>query len=361
MKSAEPSVYICWKKGVYCSQGGAMVKRQCKNTKTGCRDRMNQYLKVAQHFLAASAVAVLMIGCGGFTRNDETSAPDAAGSSLPVKVIVSIVPQAWIVDQVGGTLVQVEVLAPPHHSPETYQITPRQMDALGKAALYFRIGMPFEEALVDRLHSTFPELVIADTRNNVPMLALSAHHHDDADEHDHEHEHEHGSEDPHIWLDPLRVKIQAQTVFQTLLPLLPEQEAVLRQNLQILENTLDSLHTELSALLDPFRGRTFFVYHPAFGYLADRYGLLQQAVEFEGKSPGAQRLYALIDEIRQSGATAIFTQPQFNVAELTAVARSAGVEMVTLDNLLYDYPESMRAIGRAIAGGLHRSDSARAD
>ncbi|HPK24157.1 MAG TPA: zinc ABC transporter substrate-binding protein [Candidatus Hydrogenedentes bacterium] len=316
---------------------------------------MNQYLKVTQRFLAVSVIAVLMAGCGGSSQNDGTAAPDSVGSSLPVKVIVSIVPQAWIVDQIGGALVQVEVLAPPHHSPETYQITPRQMDALGKAALYFRIGMPFEGALVDRLHSTFPKLVIADTRNNVPMLTLSAHHHDDADEH--EHEHEHGNEDPHIWLDPLRVKIQAHTVFQALLSKLPEQEAALRQNLQVLENTLDSLHADLSGLLDPYRGRTFFVYHPAFGYFADRYGLLQQAVEFEGKSPGAQRLYALIDDIRQSGATAIFTQPQFNVAELTAVARSAGVEMVTLDNLLYDYPESMRAIGRAIAGGLHRSDS----
>ncbi|NLN92653.1 MAG: zinc ABC transporter solute-binding protein [Candidatus Hydrogenedens sp.] len=300
-----------------------------------------------------AVMATLLTACGGFSQKEGESSGTKQSNNSPIDVIVSIVPQAWVVDKIGGDLVKTEVLAPPNHSPETYQITPRQMDALGRAALYFRIGMPFEEALVQRLHTAFPGLAIVDTRKDVPLLALVGHHHHHDDGHDHDHHH-HGDEDPHIWLDPIRVKIQAHTVAEALIRALPEQESVIQEKLKALEEELDALHEELTGLLAPLENRIFFVYHPAFGYFADRYELTQKAVEFEGKSPGAQRLYGLIDEIKESGTTAIFTQPQFNVAELSAIASSAGVEMVMLDNLLYDYPHSMRLIAGRVAEVLRK-------
>jgi zinc transport system substrate-binding protein len=326
---------------------------------------MKHFFTCALLFLVSVTTPLFFSGCGAGpdkTKQEASSSPRGAGT---LDVIVSIVPQAWIVDKVGGALVNVEVLAPPNHSPETYQITPRQMDALGRAALYFRIGMPFEEALVQRLHTAFPKLAIVDTREGVPLLALTGHHHhhddEDGDDHDHHHHHHHGDKDPHIWLDPLRVKIQAKTVAEALTRALPEEAATIQENLTAVEKELDALHEEIATLFTDLEEGVFFVYHPAFGYFADRYHLTQKAVEFEGKSPGAQRLYALIDEIKTSGTSAIFTQPQFNVAELSAIAQSAGVDMIMLDNLLYDYPGSMRSIAREVAGSLQRNSAAHND
>lgn len=330
---------------------GDMSRMSPANPPPGPGDTMKRFVAISLNLVFLAVVATLLTACGGFPDSQGDNTQTKQSNDSPIDVIVSIVPQAWIVDKIGGELVQTEVLAPPNHSPETYQITPRQMDALGRAALYFRIGMPFEEALVQRLHTAFPKLAIVDTREGVELLPLEGHHHhhDDGD-HDHDHHHhDHGDEDPHIWLDPLRLKIQAQTVAEALIRSLPEKEEILRANLKAVEEELDALNEELAALLKPLEKRVFFVYHPAFGYFADRYELTQKAVEFEGKSPGAQRLYGLIDEIKESGTSAIFTQPQFNVAELSAIASNAGVEMVMLDNLLYDYPGSMRAIAASVA------------
>ncbi len=285
-----------------------------------------------------------------------SSAPAEKFSSLPeeaIEVMVSIAPQRYFVQRIGGELAHVTIIAPPDYSPEIYQVTPRQMDAFNDTDIYFLIGMPFEEELVKRITATFPNVSIADTRDGVQMLSSTHHDHNhDADVHGHHH---HG-DDPHIWLDPMRVKIQAHTITRAFSSRFPEHKQVFEQNRDAFQAELDKLHTQLAETLAPVRGRNFYVFHPSFGYFADAYGLKQRAVEYEGKSPGARRLYALMEEIKQSGVRAVFEQPQFKTAALSGIAKETGVDIVILDVLAEEYIDNMRQMAEKIVKHMQPLD-----
>ena len=289
-------------------------------------------------------------GCGS-SPEDKKDDPVALEDDAKIPVMVSIVPQAYFVQRVGGESVTVESIAPPNYSPETYQITPRQMDALGQTRVYFRIGMPFEEELAKRLSATFPSLRIVDTREGVPLLEMCEDGGHEGHDHDH-HGHVHGEHDPHIWLDPTRVKIQARTIAAALQAVRPEKAEEFAGNLVAFERDLDALHGQVSEILAPVRGRVIYVFHPAFGYFADAFGLEQRAIEFEGKSPGPRRLQKIVDEIRNSSTRAIFEQPQFKAAELQAVAKEANVEVVLLDGLAADWGENLKQMASVIVEKL---------
>lgn len=292
----------------------------------------------------------VLAGCGSDPEGARKDTREQGDGSW-ILAMVSIVPQVYFVQRVGGAFVNVEPIAPPNYSPETYQITPRQMDALGKAQVYFRIGMPFEEELTERLSATFPALRIVDTREGVPMFAMDTVGEHEEIDHDY-HGHNLGGLDPHIWLDPMRVKIQARTIAAALQALRPEHAQEFARNLAAFEQDLDALQGQVSEILAPVRGRVIYVFHPAFGYFADAFGLVQRAIEFEGKSPGPRRLQQIMDEIRKSGVGAIFEQPQFKAAELQAVAKETGVEVVLLDGLAGDWGENIKHMASVIAEKL---------
>ena len=276
----------------------------------------------------------VLAGCGSAPEAGRKDAQEKGDGSI-ISAMASIVPQVYFVRRVGGAFVNVEPIAPPNYSPETYQITPRQMDTLGQAQVYFRIGMPFEEELTERLSATFPALRIVDTREGVPLLEMcEAGTHEGSD---HEgHGHVHGGHDPHIWLDPMRVKIQARTIAAALQALRPEHAQEFARNLAVFEQDLDALQGQVSEILRRCEGGSY-TFSTAFGYFADAFGLVQRAIEFEGKSPGPRRLQQIVDEIRNSEAGAIFEQPQFKAAELQAVAKETGAEVVLLDGLAGDW------------------------
>ena len=263
-----------------------------------------------------------------------------------IEVVVPIAPVGWLMDRVGGQEVRVSVLVPPGQSAETWQVLPRQMEDLGRAKVYGFLGLPFELPLVEKLKAMFPELSVVDLREGLTLRS-------EACQHEAEHgEHVHGAGDPHVWLDPVMMKAMAATAETALAGAAPGKAQRFAANRQALDAELDALHARVDGLLAPVKGREFFVFHPAFGYLADRYGLKQTAVEYEGKAPGARRLSELAGEIKKSGARALFVQPQYSTAEAKALAGSAGLPLATLDDLAADYPENLLRIAQALAEHL---------
>jgi zinc transport system substrate-binding protein len=262
-------------------------------------------------------------------------------TSGQVRVFVSIPPQAYLVEQLGGSRVHVDVLVSPGQSPHTFEPTPGQMAALAEAQLYCRVGLPFEDRLLKRLGASLPHLKVIDTTKGVTMIASDGH---DADE-------PAGAPDPHTWLDPQRAKIQAGNVAAALIETDPSHRADYERNRAELDRTLDQLDARIAASLRPFRGQTFFVYHDAFGYFADAYGLRQVAIEIGGKEPGPKELSALIARARREKVRIIFVQPQFSRRSAEAIARAIGGAVVSIDDLARDYP----AMLQGIADGLERA------
>ncbi len=279
-----------------------------------------------------------------------------ARAAEPLRVAVSILPQAYFVERVGGPHVAVTVLVGPGQSPHAFEPSPRQVTALADAQVYFRVGIDFETALVPKLERMFPKLRIVDTRVGVPLRkyedAEVHQHHEPGHPHDQNCTHAAGAPDPHIWLNPLYVKTQARTIADTLAALDPARAEDFRRGLAAFETDLDALHDRLTRTLAPLRGREVFVFHPAFGYFTDAYGLRQVPVEIAGKEPTARQLADLIDRARQARAKVIFVQPQFPQKSAAAVADAIGGAVVPIDDLARDYLKNLEAVAAAIAAGL---------
>lgn len=269
-----------------------------------------------------------------------------ADTQKKIPVFVSILPQAFFVDKIGGDRVVVDVLVQPGQSPHTYAPTPRQMGRLAEARVYFRIGVAFENGLIPKLQSTMPELLIVDTRQGITLEKMTAHEEEEAG---HSHEEE---LDTHIWLDPLLVKKQAAIIKDALVQLDPDGRSLYEKNLAAFCTELDALHARLSTALAPLRGKSFFVFHPAFGYFAKTYGLKQIAVETGGNAPSARHLAALIESAREKGVRVLFVQPQFSQKSAETVARAIDGVVVALDPLAKDYFTNMTGIAEALEMAL---------
>lgn len=262
----------------------------------------------------------------------------AAGAAR-IKAFVSILPQAYFVEQVGGHYVEVEVLVGPGQSPATYEPTLKQMARLGRSEVYFRIGTPFEKGFIDKISSTFQRLKIVDTRNGVTLRYFKQ---------------AKGGQipDPHIWLDPKRVKIQAGTICTALSLLDPAHAASFERNMQAFMADLDELDATIATVLAPVAGSKFYVFHPAFGYFGDSYGLTQVAVEMEGKEPTAKQLSHLIEKARADGVKVIFVQPQYARRDAEAIARAIGGAVVPMNPLPREYLKSLEEMAAILKGAL---------
>jgi zinc transport system substrate-binding protein len=282
----------------------------------------------------------------------------SAADKLPV--FVSIVPQKHFVQQIGKDLVEVQAMVRPGSSPATYEPKPQQMAALSKAKIYFAIGVPFENAWLGKIAATNPNMRVVHTGHGIEKLAMEAHHHHDDHEkgehhgeaeHDKDH-HEHAGLDPHIWLSPPLVKIQARTVLTALQEADPAHRSVYQANFQEFTAQIDQLDADLKKTFAGKKGLQFMVFHPAWGYFAHAYGLKQVPIEIEGKDPKPAQLKELIQHARENGIKVIFVQPQFSTQSAEVVAREIGGQVAFADPLAEDWMANLRQVADKFQAAL---------
>ena len=261
-------------------------------------------------------------------------------------LVAPIEPMAYLLERVAGQDFTVRVLIPKGGSPHTFEITPRQMVELSGAKACFSLNMPLERSIVARLRAANPAMQVFVLNQNIAMRYFTARE-SAAENHGHEIEGRYEDEvedygagaqpDPHTWLDPLNAIIQAENMAKGLSRLNPERQAYYQANLHALVNDLEELDRRLSRALLPYKGQSFLVYHPAFGYLARRYGLEQVAVEMEGKEPTPRALAQTLAMAKSQGIKVVFVQPHFPEAQATLLAEELGGFVVVLDPLAKDY------------------------
>ena len=139
--------------------------------------------------------------------------------------------------------------------------------------------------------------------------------------------------DPHFWTDPLSVKEIVPILVKILAKLDSANAREYQKNGELFVKKLNSLHTDISAMMKPYMGSPVFLFHPSFRYYLRRYGLAYQgSIEVSpGKEPTSRYINTLIKKIRKTGAKAIFTEPQLPSNPAKMIAEAANLNIYTLD------------------------------
>jgi zinc transport system substrate-binding protein len=282
--------------------------------------------------LALALAALPLAGCA------QTPAPDPAdGAQEKPIVAVTIVPEATFVQAVCGDLVEVVTMVPPGASPETYEPSPEQMEGLDRAALYFVVGVPVEDAYI-----------LSSVGENTKVVSL-----DEAVAAVYEPRvFEGGEPDPHIWLSPKRVKVMIEAISKEMCALDPDNAQIYEDNAKAYSEQFDELDEYIRGALGDAPGKAFIAYHPAFGYFADDYGLTMYALEEEGKEATPQHMQEVIDIAKEKGVKVIFYQAEMDSRQSAQFAEEIGGASVMLSPLSADYIDNLIAMADALAGAL---------
>jgi len=250
-------------------------------------------------------------------------------------VLVSVAPYKYFIELIAGNAVVVDVMVPAGASSHTYEPTPKQMVAAGKADIWFFLGESFEDKAREALKNHNPKMVFVDLRKNVDLIKT------------HQCAKHSGCEDLHIWLSPKQAKIQAQTMADTLVKIYPDYKDIFNSNLSIFLQELTDLEQQVGLILKQMPNRTVMVGHPAYAYMARDYNFKQLSVEMEGRDPSPQQLTNILNEARSAKIKKIFTQPQYSNKGAKLIAEEIGAQIVTLDPYSADYLSSLLNIANA--------------
>lgn len=279
--------------------------------------------------------AALVAGCG-------SDRPEADPDARPV-VAATLPPIADLVRVVGGDAVRVRTLLPAGAHPDTYEATPRTAQVLARADLVVRVGAA-ADAWLGPVRGV-PELTLTD--------GMSLHGQRGP-----------GTGNPHVWLDPIRVRdVLLPRIADALIEVTGDSLPI-RRRTTAFADSLTALDAEIRATLSDVEGRLFVAAHPAWVYFAERYGLEQVGAihASPGSELGSRELARLVDETRTSGVRAVMAEPQLGRSGVDALAEELGVNVEVADAVggtgfegREDYLSLMRynarAFARALGGG----------
>ena len=277
---------------------------------------------------------------------------------LPLQAVeawVTLEPQAYIVEQIGGNAVKVRVLVPPGRSPATYAPTPAEVNALARSDILFGIGVPAERRLLERMRDTLAQVRVVGSESwLIPGLvgesACGAAEHERAG-------HSCGAgdasmNDPHLWMDPWQMMAFGTRVAAVLSELKPDAADFFAARLEALHAQLEALDLEIREQLAAVQGGEFFINHASLGHFAARYGLKQRSIEQIGSQPSARRVAEMLRQARAAKAGALLAQVQFPRSTADVLAQALQVPVLSVDLLRRDYPENLRQVTQVLRQAL---------
>lgn len=284
------------------------------------------------------AVLISLAGCA--------PAPDSAPAPLEsntLQVTVSIPPQKYFVERIGGERVTVNVMVEPGSDPHTYEPSPAQMKLLANSQVYFAVGVDFEQSWLERFQGANPQMRVVNTIEGLDLMEMAAHAHE-GEEHEDEDETHESELDTHTWTSPEMVLRQAEKIYQTLAEADSAHASEYQANYEAFSIEISALQDEIRQTLEGVSSRKFLVFHPAWGYFAREFGLEQIAVEAGGQEPSAQELAAIVNEAKAENIRVVFAQPELSTRSAEVIAAEIGGEVLLISPLEENWMENMRKV-----------------
>ena len=258
------------------------------------------------------------------------------------EISVSIAPQKYFLEKIAKDKFDINVMVKAGSSPHTYEPKTSQMKSLSNSKIYFFTGIEFEKAWLDKFKKSAPNTIFVDSSAGIQRIAMAEHSHEeenkttnhkDEKHNEHEDEHDHEGLDPHVWLDPVLVKIQAKNIYEALVSIDELNKEFYTKNYEEFLKELDSLDAKIKEILKPYEHKAFMVFHPSWGYFAKRYDLEQISIEVQGKEPKPNELVELVKDAKKHNIKIIFVSPQFSQKSAKTIAQNIGGNVVAIDSL----------------------------
>lgn len=274
-----------------------------------------------------------------------------------VRVVTSIKPVHSLVAAVMQGVGTPDLIVEGAGSPHTYALKPSQAKQLQEADLVFWMSHDLEAFLEKSIDGIATKAVSVPLMESHGLMTLGFREggafddhghdeHDDHDEHDkdddHDHEkhddhdeHDHGEVDPHVWLDPENAKAMVHEIEEALAKADPANAATYESNAEAVMAKLDSLVAEIDSELQPVKGRGYIVFHDAYQYFENRFGVsaIGSITVSPEVLPGAERISDLQEKVRSLDATCVFSEPQFEPKLVATVTENTNARFGVIDPL----------------------------
>ncbi|MFA9238333.1 MAG: metal ABC transporter solute-binding protein, Zn/Mn family [Candidatus Paceibacteria bacterium] len=267
------------------------------------------------------------------------------------ELTVNILPQKYFVEKIVKDKFTINVMVKPGASPHNFEPKPSQMKSLVASKVYFLIGDATEKNWIEKFKQNAKNTLFVDTTIGVEKIEMAKHEHEEVAEHKDEkdEEHDHSGLDPHIWLDPVLVKIQAKNIYEAMIKIDSANSDFYKTNYEEFLKELETLDSNIKTILAPHKDKAFMVFHPSWGYFAKRYDLEQISIEIEGKEPKPNELVELIEESKKHDIKIIFVSPQFSQKSAQAISKNIGANVVAIDPLSDNWNENLQKVANEIA------------
>ena len=270
------------------------------------------------------------------------------------ELTVNILPQKYFVEKIVKDKFTINVMVKPGASPHNFEPKPSQMKSLVASKVYFLIGDATEKNWIEKFKQNAKNTLFVDTTIGVEKIEMAKHEHEEVAQHDHkkdekDEEHDHSGLDPHIWLDPVLVKIQAKNIYEAMIKIDSANSDFYKTNYEEFIKELETLDSNIKTILAPHKDKAFMVFHPSWGYFAKRYDLEQISIEIEGKEPKPNELVELIEESKKHDIKIVFVSPQFSQKSAQAISKNIGANVVAIDPLSDNWYENLQKVANEIA------------
>ena len=255
-----------------------------------------------------------------------------SAANADVSVVTSIKPVHSLVSGVMQGVGSPTVIIEGAGSPHTYSLKPSQAKQLQDADLVFWMGdelEPFLRGPIQNIAKNAKSIKLIEARG---LKKIKFREGGMFDEHD---DHGHGEYDPHVWLDPINAKAIVHEIEEALVKADPKNAKEYKANADRIAGELDQLVKELRAQFQPVQQKGFIVFHDAYQYFEQRFGVsaIGSITVSPEVMPGAERVSELRNKIRDLKATCVFSEPQFEPKLVRTLVEGTGARAGVLDPL----------------------------
>ena len=245
--------------------------------------------------------------------------------SLPLfalNVSVTILPQKGIIKAIGGDKININVMVPPGNSPATYSPDFSKLKAVKNSQIYFTIGVPFDKKYLNKIKEINPSVEVVDFGKWIRKE----------------------NNNPHIWLSPALLMLQAKVVLSTFIKHDPQNKEYYIQNYLKYIDSLKSLEKEGFNI----KQKAFITFHPSFYYFAKDFLIKEIAIQKEGKAPSFSYLAKIIKTAKQYNVKTVIISPEFPTKYAKIVASKIRAKVVVISPLKEDPRKTIKELIKAL-------------